>query len=87
MIKFPGGVRKIFYIDDQQAVEANTDDLKTVYLSSLIRSWNLKNVNNNSIYLEEISNIDSFNYMIECVHFLVKGKIIYKLIRKCWIQI
>jgi hypothetical protein len=78
LIKFPGGVRKVFYIDDQQAIEANTDDLRTVFLSSLIRCWHIGNVNNNSLYLEEINNIDSFNYLIECVHYIVKGKKIFQ---------
>jgi len=73
LIKFPGGVRKVFYIDDQQAIEANTDDLRTVFLSTLIRSWKVKNVNANSIYLEEVNNLDCFNYLIECIHYMVKG--------------
>lgn len=73
LIKFPGGVRKIFYIDDQEAVEANSEELRTVYLSSLLRSWNLKSINNNELYLEELNNINSFNYLIESIHLLVKG--------------
>lgn len=73
LIKFPGGVRKVFYIDDQQAIEANTEDLRTVFLSSLLRSWKIKSVNHNSLYLEEINNIDTFNYLLECVHFIVRG--------------
>ncbi len=74
LIKFPGGVRKIFYIDDQQALECNTDNLKTIFLSSLIRMWNISNVNNNTIYLEEISNLNAFNYMVDCINSIVKGK-------------
>jgi hypothetical protein len=75
LIKFPGGVRKIFYIDDQEAIEANVDELRTVFLSSILRSWNLKKINNNDLCLEELNNIDSFNYMNESINLLVKGMI------------
>ena len=77
LIKFPGGVRKVFYIDDQEAIEANTDELRTVFLSSLIRSWKASTANTNSVFLEEVNNIDTFNFLIECIHFIVKG--MYKI--------
>jgi tetratricopeptide (TPR) repeat protein len=72
LIKFPGGIKKVFFIDDQQAIEANTEDLRTVYLSSLMRSWNLKSTNPNCVYLEEINNIDSFNFVVEWITNFVK---------------
>ena len=71
LIKFPGGIKKVFFIDDQQAIEANTEDLRTVYLSSLMRSWTIKSTNNNCIYLEELNTLDSFNFVFEWItHFL-----------------
>jgi hypothetical protein len=73
LIKFPGGVRKIFYLDEQEAIEANSENLRTVFLSSVLRSWNIKKINNNDLYLEELNNIDSFNYFNDSVHLLVKG--------------
>ena len=73
LFKFPGGVRRVFYIDDQQALESTSDELKTVFLSSLLRSWKNIDSNKNSIYLEEINNTESFNYLIECINYLVKG--------------
>lgn len=80
LIKFPGGVRKVFYIDDQQAIEANTDDLRTVYLSSLIRCWTLNDIKSNSLHIEEVNNLESFNYMVDCIHYLVKDTTEYKYI-------
>jgi hypothetical protein len=74
LVKFPGGVRKVFYIDDHQAVESTAEDLKTVFLSSLLRSWKLQDWDKNSVFLEELNNSDSFNYLIECINYLVKGK-------------
>jgi hypothetical protein len=76
LIKFPGGIKKIFYIDDQQAIEANPDELRTVYLSTIIRSWNIDRVNNHSIYLEEISHVDSFNFIKDSIKALVKSNLL-----------
>jgi hypothetical protein len=73
LIKFPGGIKKVFYIDDQQAIEANPDELKTVYLSTIIRAWNIKWVNTNSIYLDEIGSVDTFNYVKDCIKALIKS--------------
>jgi len=81
LIKFPGGIKKIFYIDDQQAIEANINELRTVYLSTILRSWNLNQVNSNSIYLEELSNIDSFNYMIESINYIMQGSLVFNILK------
>ena len=72
LLKFPGGIRKVFYIDDQQAIEANPEELKTVYLSSIIRALSVEKININSIYLDEINNIDSFNYIKDAIRILIK---------------
>ena len=72
LIRFPGGIKKVFFIDDQQAVEANTDDLRTVYLSSLIRCWSVNNSCNNSVFLEELNNVDTFNYLIDWITVFLK---------------
>ena len=77
LIKFPGGVRKFFYIDEEDAIEANSGELRTVFLSSVLRSWNLNRINSNDLYLEELNNVDSFNYMIDSIEFLVKGNILF----------
>ena len=73
MIKFPGGIRKIFYIDDNQAIEADLEDLKTVFLSSVMRSWSFNTypIPNNSIFLEEINSVNTFNYLFESIKSLI----------------
>ena len=76
LIKFPGGIRKIFYIDDNQAIEADLEDLKTVFLSSVMRSWSFNTypIPNNSIFLEEINSVNTFNYLFESIKSLIAEK-------------
>ena len=73
LIKFPGGVKKIFYIDDTEATEVQGDGLKTAFLSSILRVWcyNNNTVPNNTIFLEEINNVETFDYLSECIEWLV----------------
>ena len=73
LIKFPGGVKKIFYIDDTEATEVKGDGLKTAFLSSILRMWcfNQNNVPNNAIFMEEVNNIETFDYLCECIEWLV----------------
>lgn len=78
LIRFPGGIKKVFFIDDQQAVEANTEDLRTVYLSSLMRSWSFKSTSNNCVYLEEINSVETFNFLTDWITNYVKEAPDYK---------
>ena len=73
LIKFPGGVKKIFYIDDTEATEVQGDGLKTAFLSSVLRMWsfNQNNVPNNANFMEEMNNIETFDYLCECIEWLV----------------
>lgn len=73
LIKLPGGVRKVFFIDDQQAIEAANEDLRTAFLSSVLRSWNAHETNSFSLYLEEINNSSTYNYLVESISLLLKG--------------
>lgn len=75
LIKLPGGVRKVFFIDDQQAIEATNEDLRTSFLSSMLRAWNASETNPNSLYLEEINNTATFNYLCESINILLKGNL------------
>lgn len=80
LIKFPGGLNKVFYIDSKSAEEANSEDLKTVFLSSLMRSWSFNEfpIKNNTIFLEEINNSNTFEYLIECITYFISEKNDYK---------
>ena len=73
LIKFPGGVKKIFYIDDTEATEVQGEGLKTAFLSTILRIWcyNQNNIPKNAIFLEEMNNVDTFNYLCECIEWLV----------------
>jgi len=73
LIKLPGGIRKVFFIDNQQAIEATNDDLRTTFLSSMLRAWNANEANPNSLYLEEVNNTATFNYLCDSINFLLKG--------------
>ena len=73
LIKFPGGVKKIFYIDDSEATEVQAEGLRTAFLSSILRMWcfNQNNVPNNALFLEEVNNIQTFDYLCECIEWLI----------------
>ena len=76
LIKFPGGIRKIFYIDDNQAIEADPEDLKTVFLSSVMRSWGFSTypIPNNSLFLEEVNSVSTFNYLFDSINAIIVDK-------------
>ena len=80
LIKFPGGIRKIFYINDTQAIEANPDELRTVFLSSIVRSWCYSDfpIHGNCIFLEEINNTKTFDYLVESISYVISEKAEYK---------
>ena len=73
LIKFPGGIKKIFYIDDSEATEVQAEGLRTAFLSSVLRIWsfNQNNVPNNALFLEEVNNIQTFDYLCECIEWLI----------------
>ena len=73
LIKFPGGVKKIFYIDDSEATEVQAEGLRTAFLSSILRMWcfDQNNVPNNALFLEEVNNIQTFDYLCECIEWLI----------------
>jgi hypothetical protein len=73
LIKFPGGVKKIFYIDDTEATEVQAEGLRTAFLSSILRMWcfNQTNVPSNALFLEEVNNIQTFDYLCECIEWLI----------------
>ena len=77
LIKFPGGVKKIFYIDDAEATEVQAEGLRTAFLSSILRMWcfNQNNVPNNALFLEEINNIQTFDYLCECIEWLIINQV------------
>ena len=77
LIKFPGGVKKYFYIDDTEATEAQSEGLRTAFLSSILRIWyfNQNNVSTNVLLLEEINNVQTFDYLCESIEWLISTQI------------
>jgi len=69
LVKFPGGVRSIYYIDGKSPVESETENLQTIFMSSLIRSLDARigEFDKNTLFLEEITSLSSFNFMSECL--------------------
>ena len=68
------------YINDTQAIEANPDELRTVFLSSIVRSWCYSDfpIHGNCIFLEEINNTKTFDYLVESISYVISEKAEYK---------
>ena len=71
LVKFPGGVRSIYYIDGKNPVESDTENLQTIFISSLLRCLDAKEIKPSSMYLDDISGLSTFNFMIECLVKLI----------------
>lgn len=78
LIKFPGGIKKIFYIDEQSSEEIEVEGLRTVLLSGFIRGFNLEEVNYYSIYLEDMSTHQMYEYITESIIMLINENAEYK---------
>lgn len=87
LIKFPGGVKRIFYVDNSSASDFQPENLKTVFLSSILRTWtyskmNSSNSNNNIVFLEEINNDNTFTFLSESIEWLISSHFNQKLFSK-----
>ena len=80
LVKFPGGVKNIFYIDENQPYEANQEDLRTAFLSSMIRSWCFNDFlhQSNCVFLEEINTPELFEYLVDSITYIVTERAEYK---------
>lgn len=79
LINFPGGVRKVFYIEQENVYEVKDNDYRTIFLSSFIRTIHLKDEKiNNTAFLDIISTSESFNYLNESIYFIIKENAEYK---------
>ena len=80
IFKFPGGFDKFyFYNGFQNDYEVSEDELRTIFLSSVLRSWNYNCENsNNSIFLEEIKNDVNFNSLIDSIIYILVERLEYK---------
>ena len=80
IFKYPGGFDKFyFYNGYQNDYEVTEDELRTIYLSSTLRSWNFNGENtNNCLFLEEIRNENNFNSLIDSIIFILVERLEYK---------
>ncbi len=80
IFKFPGGFDKFyFYNGNQNDYDVTEDELRTIFLSSVLRSWNYNGQNsNNAIFLEEIKSNNNFNSLIDSIIYILVERLEYK---------
>ena len=80
IFKFPGGFDKFyFYNGYQNDYDVTEDELRTIFLSSVLRSWNYNGLNsNNAIFLEEIKSNNNFNSLIDSIIYILVERLEYK---------
>ena len=82
IFKFPGGFDKFyFYNGHQNDYDVTEDELRTIFLSSILRAWNYNGENsniNNSIFLEEIKNNNNFNSLIDSIIYILVERLEFK---------
>ena len=80
IFKFPGGFDKFyFYNGNQNDYDVTEDELRTIFLSTVLRSWNYNGQNsNNAIFLEEIKSNNNFNSLIDSIIYILVERLEYK---------
>ena len=80
IFKYPGGFDKFyFYNGYQNDYDVAEDELRTIYLSSVLRSWNFSSENlNNCLFLEEIKDDANFNSLVDSIIYILVERLEYK---------
>ena len=84
IFNYPGGFDKFYFYDGtNNDYDITEDELRTIFLSSVLRAWNYIPENNNSnknniIFLEEIKNDENFNALIDSIIYLLIERLEYK---------
>ena len=85
IFNYPEGFDRFYFYDGiNNDYEITEDDLRTIFLSSVLRSWSyITNIynnysNKNSIFLEEIKNNENFNALIDSIIFILIERLEYK---------
>ena len=60
LFNFPGGMQKIFFVNEKEATQVSTDNLIGPYFSSLLSYWTLSETNENTAYFQENETIDFY---------------------------
>ena len=83
IFKYPDGFDKFYFYDGNKVdFDITEDELRTIYLSTILRAWNYNEENNNNknniIFLEEIQNNKNFNSLIDSIIFILIERLEYK---------
>ena len=87
IFNFPDGFDKFYFFDGKiNDYNIAEDELRTIFLSSILRSWNFNLINDNKnnyskknfVFLEEIKNNDNFNALIDSIIYILVEKLEYK---------
>ena len=74
IFNFPDGFDKFYFFDGKiNDYNITEDELRTIFLSSILRSWK-----KNFVFLEEIKNNDNFNALIDSIIYILVEKLEYK---------
>ena len=87
IFNFPDGFDKFYFFDGKlNDYNITEDELRTIFLSSVLRSWNFNLINANKsnyfkknfVFLEEIKSKDNFNALIDSIIYILVEKLEYK---------
>ena len=80
IFRYPGGFdRFYFYNGHQNDYDVTEDELRTIYLSSVLRAWCFNGDNlNNSYFMEEIKNENNFNSLIDSIVYILVERLEFK---------
>ena len=87
IFNFADGFDKFYFFDGKiNDYNITEDELRTIFLSSILRSWNFNLINDNKnnyskknfVFLEEIKNNDNFNALIDSIIYILVEKLEYK---------
>ena len=87
IFNYPNGFDKFYFFDGKiNDYNITEDELRSIFLSSVLRSWNFNLINDNKnkyfkknfIFLEEIKSNDNFNALIDSIIYILIEKLEYK---------
>ena len=83
IFNYPEGFDKFYFFDEKgNDYNVSEDELRTIFLSSVLRAWNYNDnflySKKNTIFLEEIKNNDNFNALIDSIIFILIERLEYK---------
>lgn len=77
IFRFPGGFENCYYYNSND--EITEDELRTIYLSSVLRAWNYNGENSNiSVFFEEIYTDLNFELLVDSINYILIERLEYK---------